>query len=151
MNKNIKIIIVILLFITTLSSGCLLTKIGITKSIENRQKLQNERNNKKIEELEREKESLINEEETLKQEQLKECNTIGKTTKYEELTNRINKIEEDILKIDIEISKTKNGYYDNASGRNETLLSSLLLVTPGIILIICSIIIIIFGLKKISK
>ncbi|MGN1371634.1 MAG: hypothetical protein ACI4XM_05120 [Candidatus Coprovivens sp.] len=151
MNKKIKIIIVILLFITTLSSGCLLTKIGITRSIENRQKLQNEKNNKKIEELEKEKETLINEEENLKQEQLKEYNTIGKTTKYTELTDRINKIEEDILKIDFEISKTKNGYYDNASGRNETLLSSLLLVTPGIILIIGSVIIIIFGLKKISK
>lgn len=151
MQRKTRIIITILLFIVTITSGSFLIKVGIDTARETKIKLQEEKNNQKIEKLEIEKEALITQEATLKQEQLEEYSNNGESEKYSELETEIKKITEDKKGLDFEISKIKNGYYNNADGMNKSVASSLLYITPGIILCMSSFIIVIFGIKKKSK
>lgn len=151
MKRKTRIIITILLFIVTITSGSFLIKVGIDTARETKIKLQEEKNNQKIEKLEIEKEALITQEAILKQEQLEEYSNNGESEKYSELETEIKKITEDKKGLDFEISKIKNGYYNNAAGMNKSVASSLLYITPGIILCMSSFIIIIFGIKKKSK
>lgn len=151
MQRKTRIIITILLFIVTITSGSFLIKVGIDTARETKIKLQEEKNNQKIEKLEIEKEALITQEATLKQEQLEEYSNNGESEKYSELETEIKKITEDKKGLDFEISKIKNGYYNNAAGMNKSVASSLLYITPGIILCMSSFIIVIFGIKKKSK
>lgn len=151
MKRKTRIIITILLFIVTITSGIFLIKVGIDTARETKIKLQEEKNNQKIEKLETEKEALITQEATLKQEQLEEYSNNGESEKYSELETEIKKITEDKKGLDFEISKIKNGYYNNAAGMNKSVASSLLYITPGIILCMSSFIIVIFSIKKKSK
>lgn len=151
MKRKTRLIITILLFIVTITSGSFLIKVGIDTARETKIKLQEEKNNQKIEKLETEKEALITQEASLKQEQLEEYSNNGESEKYSELETEIKKITEDKKGLDFEISKIKNGYYNNAAGMNKSVASSLLYITPGIILCMSSFIIIIFGIKKKSK
>ena len=151
MKRKTRLIITILLFIVTITSGSILIKVGIDTARETKIKLQEEKNNQKIEKLEIEKEALITQEAILKQEQLEEYSNNGESEKYSELETEIKKITEDKKGLDFEISKIKNGYYNNAAGMNKSVASSLLYITPGIILCMSSFIIIIFGIKKKSK
>lgn len=148
MKRKTKIIITILLFIITITSGVFLIKIGIDTARETKIKIQEETNNQKIEKLEIEKEALNTQEKILKQEQLEEYSNNRESEKYSELENELKKITEDKKGLDFEISKIKNGYYNNEAGMNKSITSSLLYITPGIILCISSFIIIIFGIKK---
>lgn len=148
MKRKTKIIITILLFIITITSGTFLIKIGIDTARETKIKIQEETNNQKIEKLEIEKEALNTQEKILKQEQLEEYSNNRESEKYSELENELKKITEDKKGLDFEISKIKNGYYNNEAGMNKSITSSLLYITPGIILCISSFIIIIFGIKK---
>lgn len=151
MQIKTRIIITILLFIVTITSGSFLIKVGIDTARETKIKLQEEKNNQKIEKLEIEKEALVTQEATLKQEQLEEYSNNGESEKYSELETEIKKITEDKKGLNFEISKIKNGYYNNAAGMNKSVASSLLYITPGIILCMSSFIIVIFGIKKKSK
>lgn len=151
MQRKTRIIITILLFIVTITSGSFLIKVGIDTARETKIKLQEEKNNQKIEKLEIEQEALITQEATLKQEQLEEYSNNGESEKYSELETEIKKITEDKKGLDFEISKIKNGYYNNAAGMNKSVASSLLYITPGIILCMSSFIVVIFGIKKKSK
>lgn len=151
MKRKTRLIITILLFIVTITSGSFLIKVGIDTARETKIKLQEEKNNQKIEKLETEKEALITQEASLKQEQLEEYSNNGESEKYSELETEIKKITEDKKGLDFEIFKIKNGYYNNAAGMNKSVASSLLYITPGIILCMSSFIIIIFGIKKKSK
>lgn len=151
MNKSLKIIIVVVLFVISLGSGCLLIKEGIDTARDTKQKLQEEKNNQKIKELQKQKEALTIEEEALKKEQSIEYKKFGESKKYQELENKIKKLTEDKKSIDFEVVKTQNGYYNNPSDMNKSVASSLLYITPGIVLFIAAFAIIIFGLKKVSK
>lgn len=151
MKRKNRIIITILLFIITITSGVFLIKIGVDTARETKVKIQEETNNQKIEKLETKKEALITQEATLKQEQLEEYSNNGESKKYSDLETEIKKITEDKKGLDFEISKIKNGYYNNEAGMNKSVTSSLLYITPGIILCISSFIIIIFSIKKNSK
>lgn len=148
MNKKVQIIVAILLFIVTLAGGCLLIKQGINKVEETRIKIQNEKNNKNIKELEEKNDALVTQEKELNNELEAEKKQNGTSDKYYEIENKLKKISEDKLKIEFEISKIKNGYYNNQSGLNQSVTSGLIYIVPGIILCISSFIIIISKLKK---
>ncbi len=145
---NRKIIIAIILFVVTLASGCLITKVGIDTVRETKTKIQEEKNSKNIKELEAKNETLLSQEKELKLELEQEKKINNTSEKYYELENKIKKISEDKVKNEFEISKIKNGYYDNQSGINESLGSGLIFIIPGIVLFMTSFFILIIGVKK---
>lgn len=151
MNKKIEIIIIFLICLVSLIGGILLIKHGAETIAKTQIKFQDEKNQKNIEELEKKYNALSTQEEELKADLDKEFQINGNSEKYLEIENKIKKISEDKTEIDFEISKTKNGYYDNKAGINESIPSGIIYILPGIILCIISFILVVITIKKVSE
>lgn len=148
MNKKNLIIIGIIVFIISMICGELLIEKGINQVLATKTRIQVESNNKNISNLESKKEELITQEKTLIQEQTEEFSTNGESDKYKEISSKLTKISEDKKEIDFEISKYKNGYYDNNAGLNQSIFSGMVYVIPGVLVFIIGIVILIGMIKK---
>jgi isocitrate lyase len=151
MNQKKKIFLLIILCVTTLVTGMFLIKTGVQTISKTQTKLQNEKNSNNIKEFEKELIILTEEENELKIELNNEFQTNGNSEKYTEIENKLKEISEDKTEIEFEISKTKNGYYDNQSGINESITSGLVYIIPGILLCIGTFMLVIVTIKKISE
>ncbi len=136
-------IIAIIIFIVMLFSGIFLTKVGIDTTKNKKEEIQENINNENIKELEEQMASLLKEETNLKEELKTEKDNNKKT----ELNNKLNKNKEDKTEVEFEISKIKNGYYDNRAGLNESLFSGLIYMIPGVVLCITSFLVLLLKLK----
>lgn len=143
MNKKTTIILGLLILILSLIGSEFLIEKGIDKVLETKTTLQEKSNNQNISLLEAKKKDLIEEEESLAIEQYEEYAVNGESERYQEISNRLTKINEDKKEIDFEISKYKNGYYDNNASLNKSILSGLIYIIPGTLLFIISLVIII--------
>lgn len=150
MNKKITIILGLLILILSLIGSELLIEKGIDKVLETKTTLQEESNNQNISLLEIQKKELIAEEENLIIEQLEERTNNGESKRYQEISNRLTKINEEKKEIDFEISKYKNGYYDNNANLNKSILSGMVYIIPGILVFIISLVIIIVIAAKLK-
>ena len=146
MDKK-KAITAIILFILTLSSGLFLIKYGIDKTEKIKIEYQENTNKKNISEKEKSKEELLTQKKE-KENKLTEEKQNGYTDYYYSLENEINKIEEQVTEIEFEISKIKNGYYDNKASIDAGVKKGIIFILPGVALLIISIVIIIINLKK---
>lgn len=146
MDKK-KAITAIILFILTLSSGLFLIKYGIDKTEKIKIEYQENTNKKNISEKEKSKEELLTQKKE-KENKLTEEKQNGYTDYYYSLENEINKIEEQVTEIEFEISKIKNGYYDNKASIDAGVKKGILFILPGVALLIISLVIIIINLKK---
>ncbi len=150
MNKKTTIILGLLILILSLIGSEFLIEKGIDKVLETKATLQEESNNQNISLLENQKEEFIKEEEKLIIEQSEEYNLNGESKKYQEISNRLNKINEEKKEIDFEISKYKNGYYDNNASLNKSILSGLVYIIPGILVFIISLVLLIVIAAKLK-
>lgn len=146
MDKK-KAITAIILFIFTLSSGLFLIKYGIDKTEKIKIEYQENTNKKNISEKEKSKEELLTQKKE-KENKLTEEKQNGYTDYYYSLENEINKIEEQVTEIEFEISKIKNGYYDNKASIDAGVKKGIIFILPGVALLIISLVIIIINLKK---
>ena len=146
MDKK-KAITAIILFILTLSSGLFLIKYGIDKTEKIKIEYQENTNKKNISEKEKSKEELLTQKKE-KENKLTEEKQNGYTDYYYSLENEINKIEEQVTEIEFEISKIKNGYYDNKAIIDAGVKKGIIFILPGVALLIISLVIIIINLKK---
>ena len=146
MDKK-KAITAIILFILTLSSGLFLIKYGIDKTEKIKIEYQENTNKKNISEKEKSKEELLTQKKE-KENKLTEEKQNGYTDYYYSLENEINKIEEQVTEIEFEISKIKNGYYDNKASIDAGVKKGIIFILPGVALLIISLVIIIINLKK---
>ena len=146
MDKK-KAITAIILFILTLSSGLFLIKYGIDKTEKIKIEYQENTNKKNISEKEKSKEELLTQKKE-KENKLTEENQNGYTDYCYSLENEINKIEEQVTEIEFEISKIKNGYYDNKASIDAGVKKGIIFILPGVALLIISLVIIIINLKK---
>ena len=146
MDKK-KAITAIILFILTLSSGLFLIKYGIDKTEKIKIEYQENTNKKNISEKEKSKEELLTQKKE-KENKLTEEKQNGYTDYYYTLENEINKIEEQVTEIEFEISKIKNGYYDNKASIDAGVKKGIIFILPGVALLIISLVIIIINLKK---
>ena len=146
MDKK-KAITAIILFILTLSSGLFLIKYGIDKTEKIKIEYQENTNKKNISEKEKSKEELLTQKKE-KENKLTEEKQNGYTDYYYSLENEINKIEEQVTEIEFEISKIKNGYYDNKASIDAGVKKGIIFILPGVALLIISLVIIITNLKK---
>ena len=146
MDKK-KAITAIILFILTVSSGLFLIKYGIDKTEKRKIEYQENTNKKNISEKEKSKEELLTQKKE-KENKLTEEKQNGYTDYYYSLENEINKIEEQVTEIEFEISKIKNGYYDNKASIDAGVKKGIIFILPGVALLIISLVIIIINLKK---
>jgi preprotein translocase subunit SecF len=146
MDKK-KAITAIILFILTLSSGLFLIKYGIDKTEKIKIEYQENTNKKNISEKEKSKEELLTQKKE-KENKLTEEKQNGYTDYYYSLENEINKIEEQVTEIEFEISKIKNGYYDNKASIDAGVKKGIIFILPGVALLIISLVIIIINFKK---
>lgn len=146
MDKK-KAITAIILFILTLSSGLFLIKYGIDKTEKIKIEYQENTNTKNISEKEKSKEELLTQKKE-KENKLTEEKQNGYTDYYYSLENEINKIEEQVTEIEFEISKIKNGYYDNKASIDAGVKKGIIFILPGVALLIISLVIIIINFKK---
>lgn len=146
MDKK-KAITAIILFIFTLSSGLFLIKYGIDKTEKIKIEYQENTNTKNISEKEKSKEELLTQKKE-KENKLTEEKQNGYTDYYYSLENEINKIEEQVTEIEFEISKIKNGYYDNKASIDAGVKKGIIFILPGVALLIISLVIIIINFKK---
>ena len=147
MNKK-KIILVIFLFIITLSSGLFLIKYGIDKSEKIKIEYQENTNQKNISEKEKNKEELLTQKKEKENKLTEEQNKNGYSEYYYSIENEIDKLEQQVTEIDFEISKIKNGYYDNKASIDAGVKKGIIFILPGVALLIVSFVIIIINLKK---
>ena len=143
MDKK-KAITAIILFILTLSSGLFLIKYGIDKTEKIKIEYQENTNKKNISEKEKSKEELLTQKKE-KENKLTEEKQNGYTDYYYSLENEINKIEEQVTEIEFEISKIKNGYYDNKASIDAGVKKGIIFILPGVALLIISLVIIIIN------
>mgnify|MGYP003295698474 CR=1 FL=1 len=146
--KKKRIITAIIIFVISLSSGLFLIKYGIDKAEEIKIEYQENTNQKNISEKEKSKEELL----TLKKEKENKLTEEEKNNGYSEyyysLENEIKKIDEQVTEIEFEISKIKNGYYDNKASIDAGVKKGIVFILPGVALLIVSFIIIIINIKK---
>lgn len=146
--KKKRIITAIIIFVISLSSGLFLIKYGIDKTEEIKIEYQENTNQKNISEKEKSKEELL----TLKKEKENKLTEEEKNNGYSEyyysLENEIKKIDEQVTEIEFEISKIKNGYYDNKASIDAGVKKGIVFILPGVALLIVSFIIIIINIKK---
>jgi DNA-nicking Smr family endonuclease len=130
-----------------LSSGLFLIKYGIDKTEKIKIEYQENTNTKNISEKEKSKEELLTQKKE-KENKLTEEKQNGYTDYYYTLENEINKIEEQVTEIEFEISKIKNGYYDNKASIDAGVKKGIIFILPGVALLIISLVIIIINFKK---
>lgn len=151
-HKNIKYLIIgIFLFVAILGTGGFLIKKGITVANETKETEQTKTNEENIAELEKEKEELLPQESKMKASVNEEFKKNGFTEEYYNLENKRKKISERITEIEFEISKIKNGYYDNKASIDEGVKKGIPFIFPGIAFCIASFVIIIIFIKKSSS
>lgn len=151
MNKKLKVLLLCLACIVSLIGGLSLIKHGAQTIAKTQAEFQDKKNNKNIKEFEKQYDALTIQEQELNIELDNEFQSNGESEKYTELNSELKNIANKKKAIEFEISKIKNGYYDNKAGMNESIPSGLIYIIPGIILCMLSFILVIISIKKISE
>ena len=146
--KKKRIITAIIIFVISLSSGLFLIKYGIDKTEEIKIAYQENTNQKNISEKEKSKEELLTQKKEKENKLTEEEKNNGYSEYYYSLENEIKKIDEQVTEIEFEISKIKNGYYDNKASIDAGVKKGIVFILPGVALLIVSFIIIIINIKK---
>lgn len=150
-NKKKYILIGIILFLVILGVGGTLITKGIFVTEETKVSEQEKTNEENIAELEKEKEELLPQESKLKASVNEEFKNNGFSEEYYNLENDRKKISERITEIEFEISKIKNGYYDNKASIDKGVRKGVLFLFPGIAICIASFVVLIIFVKKSSS
>lgn len=145
---NKTLIIGVFAFVLILGSGIFLMKTGFNVTEKTKVEEQQKTNDENISELEKEKAELEEQEITLRAAESEEFKTNGFSEEYYRIENELSNITDRIVEIEFEISKIKNGYYDNKASIDAGVSKGIYFLFPGIAICISSFVILVIYIKK---